>query len=187
MRGGRVVTMLRALFLSSLPLLRARWIRPTIQAAPIFPFSFHSVITIHHYGHRDDQGQTGTSCRAEDRRGNHLSPRSSLSFSPLRIVATGQSLHPRNPEKRRLHQIGRKKVSKKGLIRLCSMLRYFSFSSFLLRDPDDFIGGEIWRNTPFQDVSLRRMRMVRVSRNLCNLFERKKVCFEGIILVSCKQ
>lgn len=80
MRGGRVVTMLRALFLSSLPLLRARWVRPTIQAAPVFPFPFHSIITIHHYGHRDDQGQTGTSCRTEDRRGNHLSPRSSLSF-----------------------------------------------------------------------------------------------------------
>lgn len=68
------------------------------------------------------------------------------------------------------------------------MLRYFSFSSFLLRDSDDFIGGEIWRNIPFQGVSLRRMR-IRVSRNLCNLFERKKVCLFVLreLFVSCKQ
>lgn len=139
------MTMLRALFLSSLSLLRARWIRPTIQTAPIFPFSFHSVITIHHYGHRDDQGQTGTSCR-----GNHLSfsspsfPSSFLlcELSPRISLSTLETL--KNVVSIRKEE---REVSKKGLIRLCSMLRYFSFSSFPFRDSGDFIDREIWRNT----------------------------------------
>lgn len=144
------MTMLRALFLSSLSLLRARWIRPTIQTTPIFPFSFHSVITIHHYGHRDDQGQTGTSCRAEDRRGNHLSfsspsfPSSFLlcELSPRVSLSTLETL--KNVVSIRKEE---REVSKKGLIRLCSMLRYFSLSSFPFRDSGDFIDREIWRNT----------------------------------------
>lgn len=72
-RGG-VVTMLGTAFLSCFRLLRARWIWPTIQTAPIFTLSSHRVISIHHYRHCDEQGQASSSGCPEDRRGNHILP-----------------------------------------------------------------------------------------------------------------
>lgn len=158
MRGGRVMAMLRALFLSSLPLLRTRWIRPTIQTAPVFPFSFHSVITIHHYGHRDDQSQTGTSCRAEDRRGNHHSF-SSPSFPSSFLFANcrHELVSPPSKPWKTSSPLEQKKVLKKGLIRLCSIallfLLFFPFQRFWW---ESSLLVEKFGVIPFQGVSSRK-------------------------------
>lgn len=94
--------MLRAIFLSFFRSLRARWIRPPIQTAPIFPFSFHRVVSVHDDRHRDDQSQASSSCCPEDRRGNHFSSLSSPFFSLLFLLLGEPSPRVRLPVRQQI-------------------------------------------------------------------------------------